>query len=88
MRCALAPRSLRPTRELERTSMRLPAAGSSDAHHDVILEAEPERRRDRLDAPRALIRADDLPAERLRRLSRARECLRGRQRQLERRRSG
>jgi hypothetical protein len=51
IRAALAPMSLRPTRETLRTSMRLAGAFRAHAHDDVVLEAEPGGGIRRLDAP-------------------------------------
>ena len=62
MRAALAPTSPTPTRETERTSIRLPASVGADPDHDVVGEAEPEGPIGRLDPAAAGVLGDDLPS--------------------------
>src|SRR5882724_7447635 len=44
--------------------------GLADAHHDIVLEAEPERRRGRFDASARRIGSDNFPAHAARRRER------------------
>ncbi len=76
--------SLTPTREVERTSIRLPSPSGAHANHDVVGEAEPEGAIARLD-PAGLGRlGNDLPALLLGGRERRVERLRRRGRDLER----
>jgi hypothetical protein len=59
-----------------------------DAHHHVVLEAEPARSRHRFDAAGVLIGGAHLEAHRVHRGERARERLRGRRRKLQRPQAG
>ena len=84
MRAALTPRSLRPWRDAERTSMRLPESASATRTTMFVGEAHPKALLARLDAACRGIRLDDRPAHLLRCRERSRERLLGRERERQR----
>ena len=70
MRFAFTPRSPRPSRDFDRTSITAPARRGTHPHHDVVDEPEDPGDLPRLQTACRWIDRDDLPAQGLGRLAR------------------